>query len=297
MGVMMRKLIKGQKSKKVLIQTFLWIILITALAVSSIPFLFMITNSFEQFSFSLPYPPKLFPDKLDFSAYKHVIGLPIFLVSVKNSIINTIVTTFFAVFVSTLSAYAFARIIFSGRDIVFQIYLFTLMMPGFLNIIPQFITLSKIKMPWFPDGLVGTRLGLVLIYVATCVCGNTFFLRNFFRSIPDALSESAIMDGGGHGTIFFKIMLPLSKPAIGTLTILAVQGFWEEYFTAKVLLGAKENMITLPLLLQRLNGQYATRWEWVFAASIITLIPIIFLFILFQKRLVIGGLTEGSVKG
>ena len=106
-----------------------------------------------------------------------------------------------------------------------------------------------------------------------------------------------MLDGGGHGTIFFKVMLPLSTPAVGTMTIFAFQGFWEEYFTAKVFVGANEDMITLPLLLQRLNGQYATRWEWVFAASILALIPVIALFIVFQKKMVVGGLTQGSVKG
>ena len=105
------------------------------------------------------------------------------------------------------------------------------------------------------------------------------------------------MDGGGHGAIFFRVMLPLSTPAIGTMTIFTFQGFWEEYFTAKVLVGANEEMITLPLLLQRLNGQYATRWEWVFAASLLALIPVVLLFVLFQKKMVVGGLTQGAVKG
>ena len=92
-------------------------------------------------------------------------------------------------------------------------------------------------------------------------------------------------------------MLPLSAPSIGTMTIFAFQGFWEEYFTAKVLVGANEDMITFPLLLQRLNGQYATRWEWVFAASIMALIPVVILFVIFQRKTVVGGLTQGAVKG
>ncbi len=293
----MNKKTQNKKAISRINQLIIWILLLAGLLVFSVPFLFMITNSFEKFSFVLPYPPKLFPTKLDFSAYKHILNMPIFTTAVLNSVINTIVTVIIAVFISTLSAYGFARINFPGRELIFKIYIFTLMMPGFLNIIPQFVTLRNIKLPGFEEGLVGTRIGLVLIYVATSVCGHTFFLRNFFRSLPDALAESVIMDGGGHPTIFFRIMLPLSKPAIGTMTIFAIQGIWEEYFTAKVLVGAKEKMITLPLLLQRLNGQYATRWEWVFAASIITLIPIIILFILAQKKMVVGGLTEGSVKG
>ena len=205
------------------------------------------------------------------------------------------ITVVIAVFISTLSAYAFAQIKFPGRDKIFAIYLFTLMVPGFLNIIPQFLVLKA--MPGSENGLVGTRAGLILVYTATNICGNTFFLRNFFRSLPPSLSESVLIDGGGHGAIFFKIMLPLSAPSIGTMTIMSFQGFWEEYFTAKVLVGANEDMITLPLLLQRLNGQYATRWEWVFAASIMSLIPIIILFVVFQRKMVVGGLTQGAVKG
>ncbi len=291
------KHVKSKKGSELLGQILLWALLIGALLVFSVPFFFMISNSFEEFSYVLPYPPRLLPTRLDFSAYQHILELEIFPTAVWNSVVNTCVTVVLSVFISTLSAYGFARIQFPGRDKLFGIYLFTLMMPGFLNIIPQFLILKGIPLPGLTNGLIGTRAGLILVYVATNVCGHTFFLRNFFRSLPDSLSESVIIDGGGHGTIFFKIMLPLSKPAIGTMTIFAFQGFWEEYFTAKVLVGADEKMMTLPLLLQRLNGQYATRWEWVFAASILALIPVVALFILFQRKMVVGGLTQGAVKG
>lgn len=292
---MTRKL-GGKKAGEILSQGAIWTILLISLAVFSVPFLFMIANSFEEFSFVLPYPPKLLPTRLDFSAYQYVLSQPLFPTAVKNSVINTGITVVLSVFISTLSAYGFARIEFPGRESLFKLYLFTLMVPSFLNIIPQFLILKGITIPGTELTLVGTRAGLILVYVATNVCGHTFFLRNFFRGLPDALSESVIVDGGGHGTIFFRVMLPLSKPAIGTMSIFALQGFWEEYFTAKVLVGANESMMTLPLLLQRLHGQYATRWEWVFAASILALIPVITLFIIFQRKLVIGGLTQGSVK-
>ena len=104
------------------------------------------------------------------------------------------------------------------------------------------------------------------------------------------------MDGGGHKTIFFRVYLPLSLPALATMSIFSFQGYWEEYFTAKVLIGANEKLITLPLLLQRLNGEYATRWDLVFAASILVLIPVMIIYIIFQKKLIVGNLTQGSVK-
>lgn len=278
-------------------QLTIGIILIASLFVFCVPFLFMVSNSFETFSYVLPYPPRLFPSSFHLDAYKYVFSQKLFITAVTNSIINTCITVVLSVFISSLSAYGFAKISFPGRETIFRIYLFTLMMPSFLNIIPQFLVLKNIRFWGFPDGLVGTRIGLILIYVATNVCGHTFFLRNYFKNLPNELSESVIADGGGHGTIFFRIMLPLSKPAIGTIGIFALQGFWEEYFTAKVLVGANESMITLPLLLQRLYGEHSTRWEWIFAASIISLIPVIILFVVSQKKMVVGGLTQGSVKG
>ena len=287
--------LRGKKATEILGQVVLWIILIASLLIFSVPFLFLITNSFDEFSYVLPYPPKLFPTRLDFSAYQHILGMDIFPTALTHSVINTVITVVISVFVSTLSAYGFARIRFPGRDKLFAVYMFTLMVPGFLNIIPQFLVLRRLALPGLPNGLIGTRAGLILVYVATNVGGHTFFLRNFFRSLPNSLAESVLL--GGHKDIFFRVMLPLSAPAVGTMTIFAFQGFWEEYFTAKVLVGANEKMITFPLLLQRLNGQYATRWEWVFAASILALIPVIVLFVIFQRKTVVGGLTQGAVKG
>lgn len=278
-------------------QVINWIILLFFLLLFSIPFLFMISNSFETFSYVLPYPPRIIPTSFNLDAYKHILSMPLFSTAVINSILNTSITMVIAIFISTLSAYGFARIKFRARELIFAIYLFTLMLPGFLNIIPQFIILKWLKIPFTDISLIGTRSGLILVYVATCICGNTFFLRNFFRNIPNDLSESVIIDGGGHGTIFFKILLPLSTPAIGTMSIFAFQGFWEEYFSAKVLIGANEKMITLPLLLQRLNGEHSTRWEWVFSASILALIPVVIIFIISQKKMVIGGLSKGAIKG
>ena len=202
--------LRGKKATEILGQVVLWIILIASLLIFSVPFLFMITNSFEEFSYVLPYPPKLFPTRLDFSAYQHILGMDIFPTALKNSVINTVITVVISVFVSTLSAYGFARIRFPGRDKLFAVYMFTLMVPGFLNIIPQFLVLRRLALPGLPNGLIGTRAGLILVYVATNVCGHTFFLRNFFRSLPNSLAESVLLDGGGHKDIFFRVMLPRS---------------------------------------------------------------------------------------
>jgi multiple sugar transport system permease protein len=286
------------KVSKNLPQVALWTVLLAGLAIFSIPYVFMISNSFETFSYVLPNPPRILPENPNLQAYAYILGQKNILDAFFNSVSITLVTTFFSLAVASLSAYGFARIRFFGREVLFKIYLLTLMIPGFLGIIPQFLILQGIKIPGlFPDGMIGTRAGLILLYVGTGVCGSTFFLKGFFESIPKEIEESVVIDGGTHRTVFSRIMLPLSQPALGTLAIFGMQGTWEEFFTAKIILGgSKQQMMTLPVIVQRLQGQHATRWEWVFAASILMQLPIILIFIIFQKKFVIGGLSEGSVK-
>ena len=283
---------------KVLSRVFFWLLLIACAALFVLPYLFMITNSFEEFSYVLPYPPKLLPSQLNFAAYEHVLTQSNLPQAAMNSLIVTVCTVVLVVLISALSAYGFARIDFFGREALFRIYLITLMIPGFLSIIPQFLVLQGIRLPWDAqlNGLIGTRAGLILLYVGTGICGNTFFLRGPFAALPKELEESVRIDGGGHIATFFQVMLPLMLPAIGTLAIFCFQGTWEEFFTAKVVVGGVQSLTTLPLMIQTLRGQHATRWEWIFAASILVQIPILILFVTFQKKFVVSGLAEGSVK-
>lgn len=285
------------KKSNILGQVALWSFLLMCFVVFAVPYLFMISNSFEKFSYSLPYPPRLIPKAFNLEAYQYIITKKNILTPFFNSVVITSATAFFSMIVSALSAYGFARIDFTGRNLLFRIYLFTLMIPGFLSIIPQFLVLRAITLPGFSEGLIGTRTGLVLLYVSTGICGSTFFLKGFFETVPKELEESVIIDGGGHGAMFFSVMLPMSKPALSTMAIFTLQGTWEEFFSAKVILGAKESQLTLPIIIQRLQGEHATRWEWVFAASIMMQLPIILLFVFFQKKFVVSGLTEGAIKG
>lgn len=271
-----------------------WIILIISVVIFILPFLFMVSNSFEEFSYVLPTPPRILPSRISFDAYKHVLTQSDLPQAAMNSVIITLSTAFFTVLVSSLSAYGFARIDFWGREILFKIYLATLMLPGFLGIIPQFLVLQKIG--FSETGLIGTKAGLVLLYVGAGICGNTFFLRGHMAALPKELEEAVLIDGGGHFTTFFKVMLPLALPSISTLAIFCLQGTWEEFFSAKVILGGVQGNITLPVMIQSLKGAHSTRWEWIFAASILAQIPMILLFAVFQKRFVVSGLAEGSVK-
>ena len=193
------------------------IFLIAGIFVAMYPFLVMIGNSFEVFTFSLPNPPRMFPKEFTLDNYREVIFDYEIYKYFFNSFSITVLTTTVVIMLSALSAYAFAKIPFIGRNALFKVYLFTLMIPGVLNIIPQFLTINSV-------GLVGTRFGLILLYVGTGICGNTFFLKGFFQQIQNELLESVFIDGGNHFTIFSKIVVPLAKPAIATLAVLTFLG-------------------------------------------------------------------------
>ena len=272
-----------------------WMVLIVSAVIFILPFWFMLCNSFEEFSYVLPNPPHLVPTRISFAAYEHVLSQSTLPRAAFNSVVITLVTTGVTVMISALSAYGFARIDFFGREVLFRVYLFALMLPGFLGIIPQFLVLQGIGAP--PNGLIGTKAGLILLYVGAGICGNTFFLRASMETLPRELEEAVKMDGGGHMTAFFRVMLPIALPGIGTLAIFCLQGTWEEFFSAKVVLGGAQDQITLPVMIQSLKGAHSTRWEWIFAASILAQIPMLLLFAVFQKHFVVSGLAEGSVKG
>lgn len=275
----------NRKISKIVISIFL----IAGIFIAMYPFLVMIGNSFEVFTFSLPNPPRIIPKEFTFENYKEVIFDYEIYKYFFNSFTITILTTVFVIFISALSAYAFAKIPFVGRNALFQIYLFTLMIPGVLNIIPQFLTINTM-------GMIGTRAGLILLYVGTGICGNTFFLKGFFQQVQNELLESVVIDGGSHFTIFSRIILPLAKPAIATLAVLTFLGTWDDFFTAKVILASNQKVLTLPIIIHRINGQHATKFGLIFAASVITLIPVIILYIVAQKYFIVGGLSEGAVK-
>lgn len=279
---------------KALRKFLFWVVLLMSVVIFILPFWFMLCNSFEEFSYVLPNPPRVFPARISFGAYEHVLSQSNLPQAALNSVVITLCTAALTVLVASFSAYGFARIDFVGKEILFKIYLFTLMLPGFLGIIPQFLVLQGLGAT--QSGLIGTKAGLILLYVGAGICGNTFFLRGHMAALPKELEEAVLIDGGGHMTTFFRVMLPLALPSIGTLAIFCLQGTWEEFFSAKVVLGGVQKNITLPVMIQSLRGAHATRWEWIFSASILAQIPIIILFCVFQKQFVVSGLAEGSVK-
>lgn len=210
--------------------------------------------------------------------------------TITNSFINAIVSVFLIVLVSYFTAYAIARIKYKGSEIVYALFVSMMMVPlAQVVMIPQFRMISGLN-------LVDTHLGVILLYVAGGIPFSVFLLTSFLRRIPIELDEASRIDGCSHMEIIFKILLPLSKPGIATVVIFQGMNVWNDYFTALIYLRSPE-MKTITLGLKNFMGQWGlVDYNRLFAAIAIVTLPIILLYVIFQKQFV-SGLTSGSVKG
>ncbi|MED3824989.1 carbohydrate ABC transporter permease [Priestia flexa] len=266
-----------------------YIILLAGAGIFIAPFIYMIMTTFVDVAYSLPRPHEVFSAVPNLDNYEIVWNKNNFFRYFLNSLLVAGVTTLGSVFLGALTAYSFVRFQFPGKEFLFRAFLITMMIPLVLAIVPQFTVIQSL-------GLVNSYSGLWVLYIGGGVVGSTFFLRGFFEAVPRELEESITMDGGGNWRIFWNIYLPLSKPALGTMAIFSFSGTWDEYFVALTLI--KDEMLrTLPIALMMFQGKYASNWSWIFAASVIALIPIIIIYVVFQKRFVQSGSTEGGVKG
>ena len=205
-----------------------------------------------------------------------------------NSVFVALVSIFFAVLFSAMMAYAFARLEFPGKEAIFYTIILVLMLPNMVGIIPQFLLAIKLN-------LRNSLWGLILFYVSGSIPFNTFLLRGFFETLPHELEDAILIDGGNYFTIFLKMILPLSTPALATVSIFSLLGFWDEYILSLTLIDDISKR-TLPVAIATYQGQHGTDWGLVFAASLIAIVPVIVLFVSLQRYFV-GGLTRGAFKG
>ncbi|MDD4083363.1 MAG: carbohydrate ABC transporter permease [Sphaerochaetaceae bacterium] len=275
------------KQKKIT-EVLIYFGLIVFAIIAVIPFLYMFSTSMLKSSFVIPFPPKLFPSRINFENYVLAWTGNHFGRYFANSLIVVTLSTAFIMFISCLSAYGFSRMKFPGREFLFGIFLFSMMIPSITNITPIFTIMKSLK-------LIDSYFGLTLLYTGISIASNTYFLRNFFLLFPHELEEAMTIEGGTKWTCFVHLLLPLSKPAIATFGILTFANNWEEFIYALVFIKT-ESKRTLPIAIKLFEGQFVSNWSLIFAASLIAVVPILVIYIAFQKYLIKGGSLDGTIK-
>ena len=203
-----------------------------------------------------------------------------------NSLLVALAVTAGQVLTSAMAAFAFGRIVFRGRDQLFLVYLATLMVPGSVTMIPVFILVRML-------GLCDTYAGLILPPLFSAY--GTFLLRQFFLTLPKEIEQAAELDGCGYWRIFWNVVLPMSRPALATLAIFTFIGNWRSFMWPLIVTNRTE-MRTLPLSLIGFQGEYMTDWTLLMAASLLTIIPMVIIFLWGQRHFV-AGIQLGGVKG
>ncbi len=242
----------------------------------------------------------LVPKNASFSNYSKLFNdeqYPV-LLWLFNSVKVAALSTILAVTLTTFAAYAFSRFRFAGRRQGLLVILLIQLFPNTLAIVSLYLLLLQIGdlIPWL--GL-NTHGGLILIYSGGALGFNTWLMKGFFDTIPKELDESGVIDGATRSQIFFQILLPLIRPILAVIGILAFIGTYADFLVAKVMLTSKENYtlpVGLTLLLGDNGGQRAANWGLFAAAALIGALPIVIVFLFLQKQIV-GGLTTGAVKG
>jgi arabinogalactan oligomer/maltooligosaccharide transport system permease protein len=206
-----------------------------------------------------------------------------------NSVVVALFTTLAGIVLSCTAAYAFSRFKFPGRRAGMMSFLVSQMFPGVLTLIPLYIIMVQVL------GLGNSQLGLIIVYATTSIPFSVWMLKGYFDTIPKELEEAAIIEGASAGTIFWRIVLPLAKPAVAITALFSFMTSWNEFILAATFMD-KEEMYTAPVGLRFFVGGFSQQWGYFAAGSIIVSIPVVVLFLYLQKYLV-SGLTAGSVKG
>lgn len=287
----MKKLTKEESRKRVrrieiLKKSISYILLSIVGVVMVLPFIWMLSTSLKEAGAVFTYPPQWIPKPIVFRNYIEAWNAVPFNRFFINSIFVSVCVTVGKVVTASLAAYAFARLEFPGRDKLFLLYLATLMIPGQVTMIPVFILLKHFN--W-----IDTYKALILPGMFTAY--GTFMLRQFFMTIPKDLEDAAVMDGCSKLGVYWRVILPLSMPALATLSTFVFLGAWNDFMWPLIVTNSME-MKTLPVGLASFQGLHTTDWTLLMAASMIVLLPVLIVYI-FNQRFFTKGIVMSGLKG
>ncbi len=274
-------------------KVLIYLALTVAVMVAVYPVLWVLKMAFSD-SQAFGLSASLIPERISGANFKALVthtdsdGTWLFGRHMLNSVVVSAGTTLLGLFLACTAAYAFSRFRFPGRRTGLMLFLVTQMFPGVMMAIPLYILMDIL-------GLLGTLTGLMLVYSITAIPFCVFMLKGYFDTIPRELEEAALMDGASQFVIFWKIVMPLAKPALAVTALFSFMTAWNEFILAATFMN-DERMFTLPVALQRYVGDYTTEWGLFAAGAVIVSVPVVALFFALQRNLV-GGLTAGGVKG
>jgi len=270
-----------KSAKAILFHLAIYAVALATLA----PFIWMVLTSCKDLGEILLYPPKWLPSKLKFDNYVNAFAAAPFGRFYLNSIFVAVTVTFGQLLTCSMAAFAFARLQFRGREALFLLFLGTMMIPGQVTMIPSFMMLY-----WL--GWIDTYYALIVPGLASAF--GTFLLRQFFLTIPRELEDAAYIDGCSHAGVLWRVILPLSKPALATLAVFTFMGVFNDFLWALIVTNSEE-MRTVQLGLAVFRDRYTTEWDKLMAASVTATIPILLIFFFAQKYF-IQGITLSGLK-
>ncbi len=263
----------------------LWYVLLAVIAVMMLfPYAWMVSTSLKNVTEANAFPPSLVPRDVHWQNYLQAL-IPYGIGrSFLNSSIVSIVTVFGQLVICSTGGYAFARLPFRGREALFLVYLSTLMISYQVTLIPLYLMMRTF-------GLLDSYAGLIVPGLFSPL--GTFLLRQYIRQIPNELDEAALIDGGNHWTIFVRVILPLCRPALAALAVLSFLATWNDLLWPLVGVSSKQ-LYTLPLAIASFAGQYVTLLNLQMAGAVMTMMPVVIVFLILQRQFVAGiGFSSG----
>jgi multiple sugar transport system permease protein len=273
-----------------------YVVMIALALLYLVPLVWAVATSFK----TLPEASAgfdLLPDNPSLDAYRDIWSRQdlSFVTFFKNSLLLATSITAINLFLATLGGYAFARLRFPLREVLFILVLGTLMIPDQLRLVPIYLMMTDFPVTHW--NLVQTKEGYVFFGSSIALATNLFLMRQYFLTIPKDYEEAAKLDGAGYFKTYARVMLPLAAPAVAAVAILTFQGIWNEFFWANLLLGqGSSSEWTVQLGVAQFRFQYQTLWPQLMAAATIAIVPVLVVYIFFQRYFVAGAVSSG-VKG
>ena len=273
----------NNKRKQLIVKIVAHLVLLLGAITMLVPFIWMLSSSVKSLGEVFVFPPTLFGEKIVWENYTKISSRFDYLAYFLNSVKVSAWVVVFQVFTSATAGYVFAKLNFKGRDRIFTLYLATMMIPFHVTVITNFLQMSIY-------GLVNTLWSLML--PASVSAFGTFLMRQFFVTVPNELIEAAKIDGCNPFKTFLQICFPMAKPTIATLSIFCFMNVWNDYFTPLIYINDSRKY-TLPLGLASMKGMYSTDWPVLMASSVISVLPVLIVFLFAQDAFVKGVMMTG----